>query len=117
MILFGSYGIEQTWSAYLLTTIQIINITINKRRNPPTMMPIIAPMGSPSSNSSTSGVEGTVGVVTRTVDVTDMVIVGLVNTLEGVTTGITIQERKYQFFTCFFIAFVAITIILHAQLV
>ena len=61
------------------------------------MMPIIAPIGSSSSSSSTSGVEGTVGVVPGTVDVTDMVAVGLVKTLEGVTTGITIiQDRNYQ---------------------
>ena len=53
---------------------------------------MIAPMGSLSSGSSISGVKVAVGVITD--DVTDMVTVGLVNSLEGVTIGTTTFNKK-----------------------
>ena len=65
---------------------------INKSTNAPTMIPMIAPMGSSSSGSSISGVKVTVGVITD--DVTDMVTVGLMNSLEGVTIGTTRFKKK-----------------------
>ena len=83
---------QQTWSPYLLATTQRANTAINKSTTLPAMMPMIAPIGSSSSDSVISGVKVTVGVTTE--DVTDMVAVGLVNNLGGVTIGITIHYKK-----------------------
>ena len=74
-----------------MATTRRINIIINKSAAPPALIAIIAPTESASSDSVISGVEVTVGVTMD--DVTDMVAVGLVNSLEGVTIGITIQVK------------------------
>lgn len=77
----------------------MISTTINKITSAPAMMPITAPMGSPSSDSLISGVTVTVGVstddVTETVvGVTEIVGGGVVNTLEGVTIASTVMRKK-----------------------
>ena len=61
---------------------------INRSTNPPTMIPVMAPMGRLSSVVSISGIDVTVGVD----DVTDMVTVGLMNSLDGVMIGTTISK-------------------------
>ena len=78
-----------------MATTQRINNTVNKSVSPPTMIPVIAPIGSSSPGSTISGVKVTVGddVITVGDDVTDIVTVGFVNSLEGVTIGTTIFKN------------------------
>ena len=81
-------NIQKTWNAYLLATTHSINTTMNSSAIDPTLMPITAPMVSTSSDSWTSGV--TVGDnITDVVVATEMVGLGVVNALDGVTMGTT----------------------------
>ena len=81
---------------------KIISTIINMITNPPTMIPIIAPMGKSSATFLPSGGKGTLEVVTD--DVTDMVsdicdVLGgrVVNSLEGVTSLITtVEVNKHE---------------------
>ena len=77
---------------YFLATKRDVNIisTINKSASPPTMIPMIAPMGRSSSDSIISGARMTVEVTTD--DITDVVAIGC---LEGVTMGVTMGITIY----------------------
>jgi len=85
---------------YLLATPQVISSAINAITIAPTVIPITAPRGSSSSDSSISGTTVKVGVITDdvieiVVGVMEMVGGGVVNNLEGVTIAATIM-RKWQ---------------------